>query len=126
MTGGRLSGRRILLVEDEAVIAMLLEDMLIALGCEVVGVAARLDEALCLIRSESFDAAVLDVNLGGQPSYPAADALVALGVPFAFSTGYDRVKNGYTGLPRLQKPYDIDRLEDLITKILEISQCKTR
>lgn len=68
MTGGRLSGRRILLVEDEAVIAMLLEDMLIALGCEVVGVAARLDEALCLIRSESFDAAVLDVNLGGSPA----------------------------------------------------------
>lgn len=122
MTGGPLSGHRILLVEDEAMVAMLLEDMLTALGCQVVGIAGRLDDALRLIQTESFDAAVLDVNLGGQPSYPAADALMALAVPFAFSTGYDRLKNGYDSFPRLQKPYNLRSLEELLMQILAARQ----
>jgi CheY-like chemotaxis protein len=83
------SGRRVLLVEDEPIVAWLLKDMLVDLGLMVVGPAASVNQALAMIDAESIDMAVLDVNLKGQMSYPIADALVARGVPFVFSTGYD-------------------------------------
>jgi DNA-binding response OmpR family regulator len=82
MTNSSLSGRRVLVVEDEIMVAWLLEDMLTNLGCTVVGPAARIDQALALIDAEGFDAAVLDLNLNGTKSYPVADALAAHGVPF--------------------------------------------
>ena len=83
-----LYGRRVLVVEDEMIVAWLLEDMLADFGCTIVGPAARIDQALAMIKAEALDAAVLDVNLNGQQSYPLADALVTRGVPFVFSTGY--------------------------------------
>jgi len=76
-----LSGKRILVVEDEVMVAWLLEDMLGTLGCAVVGPAARINQALAMIGAEVIDAAVLDVNLNGEKSYPVADALAARGVP---------------------------------------------
>ena len=85
----RLKGRRLLLVEDEAMVAMLLEDMLSDLGCEVVGPAGNVAHALELAKGEAEIAgAILDVNVGGQPIYPVAETLKARGVPFVFATGY--------------------------------------
>ena len=83
------SGRSVLLVEDEPIVAWLLKDMLVDLGLVVVGPAASVNQALAMIDAESIDMAVLDVNLKGQMSYPIADVLVDRGVPFVFSTGYD-------------------------------------
>src|SRR5471032_1103864 len=94
-----LSGRRILVVEDEVMVAWALEDMLTGLGCAVVGPAARVKQALAMISAGAIDAAVLDVNLNGEKSYPVADALAVLGVPFVFSTGYNKnnLQGGYLG-----------------------------
>jgi CheY-like chemotaxis protein len=114
------SGRRVLLVEDEMIVACLLEDMLADLGCTVVGPAASVDQALAMIDAEAIDVAVLDVNLNGQMSYPVADALAARGVPFAFSTGYhkDRLLENYRNVPALQKPFHLSELTDMLTKLL--------
>src|ERR1700730_12848300 len=83
-----LSGRRLLVFEDEMMILMIIEDMLADLGCESVTDAATVDQALALIDAQVFDAAMLDMNLNGKNSHPVADALAARGVPFVFSTGY--------------------------------------
>src|ERR1700761_7215194 len=87
--GSQISSQlRILVVEDEAMIAMLIEDMLSDLGCVPVGPAYNAEQALELIRSERFDAAILDVNLGGQRTTPVAEALHRKSIPFFFATGY--------------------------------------
>ena len=86
--------KRILVVEDELMIRMLLEDMLGELGYTVAAEAARIEEALDAAKNAEFDIAILDVNLNGQPIAPVADALVARGMPFVFATGY-----GERGLP---------------------------
>ena len=114
------SGRRVLLVEDDMIVAWLLEDMLADLGCAVVGPAARIDQALAMIDAEAIDLAVLDVNLNGQMSYPIADALAARGVPFVFSTGYDKdsLLDGYRTFPVLQKPFHQSELGDMLAKLL--------
>ena len=115
-----LSGRRVLVVEDEMIVAWLLEDMLADFGCVVVGPAARVEQALAVIDAEAIDAAVLDLNLNGQKSYPVADALAARGVPFVFSTGYDKgsLLDGYRSFPVLQKPYHRAELGDTLAKLL--------
>lgn len=120
MSDSPLSGRRVLLIEDEMMVAMLLEDMLADLGCTVVGPAARVEQALAMIEvAGTLDAAVLDVNLNGQQSYPVANALVACGVPFVFATGYgrDSVMNGYRDIPQLQKPFKLSELSDALAKL---------
>jgi CheY-like chemotaxis protein len=83
-----LADRRILVVEDEMMVLMLLEGMLQDLGCRAICSAATVTEALDLIAESTFDAATLDVNLGGSTSLPVANVLAGLGVPFAFATGY--------------------------------------
>ena len=114
------SDRRVLLVEDEIFVVWLLEDMLADLGCAVVGPASSVNQALAMIDAEAIDAAVLDVNLNGQMSYPIADALAARGVPFVFSTGYDKdaLLDGYRTFPVLQKPIQRSELSDTIAKLL--------
>ena len=106
-TGPSLDGKRVLVVEDEAAIAMLLEDMLLDFGCEIVGPAARLATALDLAQRETFDIAILDVNVAGEPIYPVAEALVEKGVPLIFSTGYGGagIKVPFRGRPVVQKPF---------------------
>lgn len=106
-SGDDLNGLRILVVEDEAAISLLLEDMLLDFGCEVVGPAARLASALDYISREALDLAILDVNVAGEPIYPVAQALVDRGIPFLFSTGYGNagIKDGYRDRPVLQKPF---------------------
>jgi DNA-binding NtrC family response regulator len=108
------------LVEDEMIVAWLLEDMLAELGCAVVGPAASVDQALAMIDAEAIDVAMLDVNLDGQMSYPVADALAARGVPFVFSTGYhkDRLLERYRTFPALQKPFHLSELTDMLAKLL--------
>jgi CheY-like chemotaxis protein len=120
MTGSPLSGRRVLVVEDEMLVAWLLEDMLADFGCGVVGPAARVSQALAMIDAEAFDAAVLDINLNGETSYPVADALTARGVPFVFSTGYnkDSLPKAYRSFPMLQKPFRQAELGDTLVKLL--------
>jgi two-component sensor histidine kinase len=115
-----LSGRRVLVVEDEVMVAWTLEDMLAELGCTVVGPAARVDQALAMIEAEAVDAVVLDVNLNGEKSYPVADALAARGVPFVFSTGYNKnnLHTGCLGFPMLQKPFERSQLGDALAKLL--------
>jgi CheY-like chemotaxis protein len=101
------SGLRVLVVEDEMMVSMLIEDMLADLGCTIVGPASRLDEALDLARNGGIDCAVLDVNLGGQPIFPLADLLREKGRPFAFATGYGDagLRDVDRGSPVLQKPF---------------------
>ncbi len=100
-------GLRVLVVEDEAAISMLLEEMLFDFGCEVAGLAVRVSEAMKAIKSDKPDMAILDVNLAGEAVYPVADALRKRGVPFVFSTGYGRggLPESYREFPVLQKPF---------------------
>ena len=84
----RSASRRVLVIEDEMMIAMLLEDMLADLGHQVVGVAGRLDVALELARDADADLAILDVDLGGESSFPVAEVLTSRGLPFLFATGF--------------------------------------
>ncbi len=115
-----LSSLKVLVVEDEALVSMLVEDMLTDLGCTVVGPAAEIEEALKLATTADIDAALLDVNLGGRPIFPVADALKARGVPFAFASGYGEagLTEDHRGAAVLQKPFreaDLRRvLESLV------------
>jgi CheY-like chemotaxis protein len=103
----KLDGLKVLVVEDEMMVSMLIEDMLVDLGCTVVGPASRLDEAMQLAREAAIDCAVLDVNLGGQQIFPVADLLRDRGAPFAFATGYGDagLREVDKGSPVLQKPF---------------------
>jgi CheY-like chemotaxis protein len=115
-----LSGRRVLVVEDEMMILMIIEDMLADLGCESVTTAATVDQALPLIEAQVFDAAMLDMNLNGDTSHSVADALAARGVPFAFSTGYSgrAMWDGYRDRPVLKKPFRYEELVEILTRLL--------
>jgi CheY-like chemotaxis protein len=118
-----LTSLKVLVVEDEALVSMLVEDMLTDLGCTIVGPAAEIEEALRLAGSADIDAALLDVNLGGRPIFPVADALKARGVPFAFASGYGEagLTEDHRGATVLQKPFreaDLRRvLETLVGQI---------
>jgi len=114
-----LAGLRVLVVEDEMMVSMLIEDMLGDFGCTVVGPASRLDEAIALANSVELDCAVLDVNLGGQPIFPLADLLRARGAPFAFATGYGDagLRDVDKGSPVLQKPFREGDLAQVLSQL---------
>ncbi|WP_043838681.1 response regulator [Muricoccus aerilatus] len=118
-----LSGRRILVVEDEALIAMLIEDSLHEAGAEIIGPAPSAVEALGLIGAARvgglLDAAVLDVRLQDGTSLIVADKLAALGVPFVFVTGYENVRLGsHGGAPVLVKPVASEELVATLADLL--------
>jgi CheY-like chemotaxis protein len=115
-----LSGRRVLVVEDEMLVLMALEDMLADLGCTSVSVAGNIDMALDLIGNKAFDLATLDVNLNGQRSYPVAKVLGDHGIPFAFSTGYGEhgIGEGFGGRPVLSKPYSFRQLFEVLSALV--------
>ena len=105
-----LLGRRILIVEDEIMIALLLQDILQEFGYVVAGIATRSEEALRLIEASAgtLDAATLDVNLGGITSHDIAAMLDARGIPFIITTGYADAPHlvGFGDRPTVHKPYD--------------------
>ena len=98
---------RILVVEDEPMIAMMVENFLVDLGWSVVGVAGTLDQALATARDADIDAALLDVNLHGMESFVVGDVLGERNVPFVFATGYgaQAVPDRFRSVPKLAKPY---------------------
>jgi DNA-binding response OmpR family regulator len=116
------SSLRILLVEDEMMVALHLESIVAEFGHEVVGPVSRLEAALETARHEALDMAILDVNLDGVEVYPVADALTARGIPCLFTTGYGTggVRAAYRDHRILQKPY---RADDLAAAIAEL--CRT-
>ena len=101
-------------------ILMIIEDMLAELGCKSVTAAATVDQALALIETQVFDAAMLDMNLNGNKSLDVADALAARGVPFIFSTGHSTLdlSDGYGDRPMLKKPFQYEELVDGLTRLL--------
>jgi CheY-like chemotaxis protein len=111
-----LEGRRILVVEDEFLIAMEVEDILRALGAEVVGPFGRLKPALAAVQQEVLDGAVLDVCLDGETSELVAAELVSRGVPVLLTTGYEseQLPPDLRHLPRLRKPFDEIDLQDML------------
>jgi two-component sensor histidine kinase/CheY-like chemotaxis protein len=108
----RISGNHIMVVEDEALVAMALGELLNEMGYSVIGPFSRISEAIIKLRNGRIDAAVLDINLGGEVVYPLADILVADGVPFIFVTGYgdDEIERRFSNIPVLQKPIERDAL----------------
>jgi CheY-like chemotaxis protein len=114
--GDRVKGLRLFVVEDEAMVAMMLEDMLQDLGCVVVGIAGSVRDALGRLGVASADGAILDVNIGGEMVFPVADALADKGTPFVFVTGYGRAGLGdrYPSAPVLTKPYSPTALADVL------------
>jgi CheY-like chemotaxis protein len=115
-----LSDRRVLVVEDEMLVLIMIEDMLADLGCESVTAAANVNQALTAIDSQIFDIAMLDMNLNGNNSYAVAEVLGARGVPFVFSTGYSGldVRDGYRDRPVLKKPFTDKELVEILTRLL--------
>lgn len=116
-----LVGKKVLLVEDEAIIAFAMEDLLVELGCDIVGPAMQLDEALKLAEEAQIDAAILDVNLNDLRSYPVAAELERRNVPFVFATGYDREGLEWPGTPvdLLSKPYRKEQVEAALCRMLD-------
>ncbi|MBC7769548.1 MAG: response regulator [Phycisphaerales bacterium] len=115
-----LLDRRILVVEDEMMILMMLEGMLEDLGCTSITAAPTVKKALGLIEAQNFDVAMLDLNLNGEKSYPVADKLSARGVPFLFSTGYadHGMIEGYADRPVLKKPFQSEDLAETLRGLL--------
>lgn len=115
-----LSGKRVLLVEDEAILAMALEDILGHLGCVVVGPALTVADGHRLASDAQLDAGVLDINMGNGPNFTIAEILRTRSVPFCFSTGYGLagVPSQYADVPVLQKPYSDDRLAAMLRTML--------
>ncbi len=115
-----LEGLRVLVVEDEFLVATLIEDMLRSAGCVVSGPVPRLAEALDAVHRGTFDAAVLDVNLAGDRIDPVADVLSRRNVPFVFVTGYGTggLPAMYAERPRLSKPFKMTDLLDLLSSVV--------
>lgn len=117
-----VEGKRIFVVEDETLIAMLLEDMLDELGCEVAASATSLHDAIAHVSSgEPIDAAILDVELNDGKSWPVAAALIDRNVPFAFATGHGDLAEldpRFASTPILGKPFDLDSLRSVLTQLL--------
>jgi CheY-like chemotaxis protein len=113
-----LAGRRLMVVEDEFIVAMDLASRLEDLGAEIVGPAGTVEDALALVETQGgrLDGSVLDINLHGARVYPVADRLAALGLPFVFTTGYDALvlPPAYAGMPRFEKPIDVAALAQLL------------
>jgi DNA-binding response OmpR family regulator len=114
---GLLTGARVLIVEDEALIALAAEDALLEQGATVMGPVGRCTDAFALIDASQLDAAVLDVNLGSETSFPIAAALRNLGVPFVVTTG-NSAAGAKMAAPMLSKPYSPEQLTSAVSDVL--------
>ena len=120
-----LNGRRILVVEDESLVAMLLETILEDMECIPVGPASNIDDGEAMARDTvDLDAALLDVNVAGRQVFPVAAALKARGVPFVFSTGYGEggLPDEWRGNPTIQKPFTEAAVRDALMKVMGVAQ----
>jgi len=120
-TEGGLFGFQVFVVEDELVVSIMLEDMLAEFGCIVAGMAATVDDAMAqIVATPMIDAAILDVNLGGETIFPVADVLAARQIPFVFSTGYPSAEltRRYPSSRILAKPYASEALAEVLTDFL--------
>lgn len=117
-----LGGKRVLVVEDEMLLALDLEEGLRDAGCEVVGPAGSLRSALRLAENSEIDAAILDVNLAGERVFPVALVLSERGIPFVFATAYAGSDELYPqevrDVPRLSKPYTVGQAVATLDKII--------
>ena len=122
MQVGDSKPRRILIVEDEMLIALNLEDMLVQLGHTVVATATRITEALKLAAESNINLAILDINLSGSPSFPVADMLRNRGIPFLFATGYGSqgLTESYRKEIVLGKPYGLRELQNAVGTVLNV------
>jgi CheY-like chemotaxis protein len=113
-------GARVLIVEDEMIVALFLEDLLGEFGYEVAGVAGHLDQAMA--HSPDYDMAVLDVHLNGRNVFDFADTLAARGTPFVFATGYGErgIPERHRGRPVLQKPFTPAELQQVLAHIAPV------
>jgi DNA-binding response OmpR family regulator len=116
---GPLTGLRLLLLEDEAMIALELEEMLRAQGADVVGPFSRVAEALEALRRESITGAVLDIQLNGEISFPVVDVLLERAKPILFVTGgaLESIPEKYRQLPRVKKPFEYEEFAYLAESI---------
>lgn len=114
---------RLLIVEDEYLIRLLLEDMLVELGCSIAAVASNLDDGKKAAQTSEIDLAILDVNIDGQQVFPIADILRDRKLPFIFITGYGArgLPEHYRDLPTLQKPFQMHDLEATLARVLPAS-----
>jgi CheY-like chemotaxis protein len=112
-------GARVLIVEDEIIVALFLEDLLGEVGYEVAGVVSHLDDAIA--HAPDYDAAVLDVHINGRPVFDFADVLAARGTPFVFATGYGArgIPDRHAGRPVLQKPFHPEELKWTLSQLLD-------
>ena len=120
---GALSGLHLLVVEDEAMVALMVEDLLADLGCTDIEVAGTVAQGLAMVEGckPPLDGAILDVNIGGEKVYPVAEALAAKGIPFIFATGYgiSGISEAFSHVPALAKPYEPHTLERLLASTLK-------
>jgi two-component SAPR family response regulator len=117
--GGLRNGiSRVLVLEDEMLVAFMLEDMLAHLGIQVCGPAHSVSDALDLLQTQAFDAALLDANLAGESSLPFAEQLADRGIPFAFATGYGpAATHHFPNVPFLRKPYTQEQIAATLRKL---------
>lgn len=118
---------RVLVVEDEAMIAMLVEDMVQDFGSEVVGPAARMADAIKLAQNAELDAAILDINVDGSVIYPVADILSTRSIPFIFATGYGSkaLPTRFCNAPTVPKPFSYQSLSGALRAVLADQPCHT-
>ena len=120
MSGAPSNAPRIMIVEDEALVALMVEDILKDFGCEISGSFGAVDDALAYLRHAAapppaLDGAVLDVNIGGTMVFPVAERLRAAGIPFVFATGYGALpRQGFEEITVLNKPIEPRLLEDAV------------
>lgn len=116
---------RVLVVEDEAAISILIEDMLLDFGTEIVGPAARIEHALQLAREADVDLGILDINLAGEDTYPIANVLRRRNIPFVFATGYstNALPPQFRASPTLQKPFTFRTFQETLRAALDGRPC---
>ena len=114
------TAKRILIVEDEFLVALYLEDVLTDMGHQVVGPCTRIQAAIALAREGNIDFAIIDINVAGTPSFPVADILRQRGIPFVFASGYglEGLVDGYRNETTLKKFYNLDELRGALVRVL--------